>query len=131
VIRRLITTTGHHHNHPDPELGYGELNPLAALSSTADPGSADNPLLHPDAAPPTSTGHSTALAITGATLGFLVLGIATTVLLRRRRQPSAPPATRQAANNNTQSKRKQAPAKTRGCAASTPQPKKRSGNRPR
>ncbi|WP_246559893.1 type VII secretion-associated serine protease mycosin [Kitasatospora kifunensis] len=128
VIRRLITTTSQHHNRPDPHLGYGELNPLAALTSTADPGSSDNPLLHPDAAPPvTTTGHSTALTIAAATLGAAVLGIAATVLLRRRRQPSTPPAT----NTTAQSKRKQAPPKPRGGAASTPQPKKRSGNHPR
>ena len=87
TVRRLITATSNHHQFPDAHLGYGELNPLAALTTASDPGGPENPLLHPLAAPRTDAGGTTTITIAGAALGVAVLATLTVVLRRRRKRP--------------------------------------------
>ncbi|WP_441246620.1 type VII secretion-associated serine protease mycosin [Kitasatospora sp. McL0602] len=51
VIRRLTETASNHHQQRDAHLGYGIVNPLAALSSPVAPGTdRANPLLRPERA---------------------------------------------------------------------------------
>ncbi|MFC5646980.1 type VII secretion-associated serine protease mycosin [Kitasatospora cinereorecta] len=46
VVQRLIATTRNHRNQPDAQLGYGALDPLAAITADVRTTGADNPLLN-------------------------------------------------------------------------------------
>lgn len=83
VIKRLIATTDEHHDQPDPYLGYGKLNPLAALKATVDTAGSDNPLLHPNtqAAKPQRQVPLISLAL----MALAITAAATTTALIRRR----------------------------------------------
>ncbi|WP_329568547.1 type VII secretion-associated serine protease mycosin [Kitasatospora sp. NBC_01266] len=85
VIRRLITTTADHHDYPDAHVGMGELDPLAALTSTAAPGSPDNPLINLSRVTPPAENHSSTITIAIVTLGVALMALAAVVGLRRKR----------------------------------------------
>lgn len=74
AIRRLITTTVERHTRPDPNIGYGRIDPLAALSAAED-GSRENPLLQQTADSPTGS-HSMAIPVTAAVLLCLLAAAA-------------------------------------------------------
>ncbi|WP_329579394.1 type VII secretion-associated serine protease mycosin [Kitasatospora sp. NBC_01250] len=104
VVRRLISTTSQHHARPDAKIGFGELDPLAALSATGDPGSPENPLLHPDAAPASAAGNSNVIVIGGAALGALLCAAGGITLRRRRIRSIAPASARQRENTGARGK---------------------------
>ncbi|MGF1427277.1 S8 family serine peptidase [Kitasatospora sp. LaBMicrA B282] len=90
IVRRIITTTSRHHDSPDSKLGYGELNPLAALSATNNPGAPDNPLL---TAPPAAHASNDSFGVTPLVVAVTVVGAllaAGAVLLTRRRRAEDP-----------------------------------------
>ncbi|MFF2077883.1 S8 family serine peptidase [Kitasatospora sp. NPDC058162] len=91
VIHRLITTTVERNNHPDPKLGFGRIDPIAALSSTDD-GERENPLLHePHASVDTGSGSdSGTFGVIATSAGIaLACGAAATLLWRRSRGPGS------------------------------------------
>lgn len=90
AIATLINTTRDHRNVPDNQLGYGEINPLAALTAPT-PAATGNPLL---AGRPTQQG-STAMWWWAGVSTVALAGIASLALIRSRRRrrvcASAPP----------------------------------------
>jgi type VII secretion-associated serine protease mycosin len=94
VIRRIISSTAKPHSHPDAKLGYGELNPLAALTSSTAPGSQENPLLKPPAPQQHASGYAIPVAIVVACA--LLAGIAVLTLKRCWRTDTASGAVKQA-----------------------------------
>jgi type VII secretion-associated serine protease mycosin len=70
VIQRLISTTRHHSNDPSPQLGYGEIDPLAALTQNVDTASTANPLLalHPVPSPGIGTVWLAVISFTGVAI---------------------------------------------------------------
>ena len=92
VIRRLITTTRQHSDSPGRQLGYGEIDPLTALTAPLDTREATNPLLATRPATPHSGPLSPLLlTVVGACLlaGAAVAGAA--LRHKRRRAQGATP----------------------------------------
>ena len=87
VIRRIISTTQPHATKPSPELGYGEINPMTALTAPLDSMSTANPLL---TLPTTSKPATTIPALLAIAVGgLLVLATGTIFILRRKRRSHA------------------------------------------
>ncbi|MGW4692194.1 S8 family serine peptidase [Kitasatospora cineracea] len=85
AVRRLIDSTRGHRDRPDPQTGYGLLDPLAALGPVTRAPAADNPLLHPPApATAAASGPSTWVVIAATTAPALALAAAALVWWRRR-----------------------------------------------
>ncbi len=91
VIRRLIDTAKQHHARPDPQVGYGIVDPAAALTSPTAPSTDQtNPLLTPaplTASKSTSNRTGWLLSLGGVTvLLALALALALAAATRRRRR---------------------------------------------
>ncbi|MGK4586130.1 type VII secretion-associated serine protease mycosin [Kitasatospora sp. HPMI-4] len=94
TIHRLIDTASQHHQVPDAHLGYGIVNPLAALTDTTPPSTDPaNPLLH---APRTESQDSSSPALF-VWIGCAAAAILATAMLARfwlrRRKPASPAVT--------------------------------------
>ncbi|SEM75165.1 S8 family serine peptidase [Streptacidiphilus jiangxiensis] len=85
AIETLINSTRDHRAVPDNQLGYGEIDPLAALSAPV-PGATGNPLL---AARPTGSSSSAVWRWVGAGAVLLCTLAGGGLALFRRRQKSA------------------------------------------
>ncbi|MFF0416296.1 type VII secretion-associated serine protease mycosin [Kitasatospora sp. NPDC004745] len=99
VIYRIISTTIERNGRPDSKLGFGRIDPLAALDSAAD-GDRENPLLH-ESAEPGSDSHSSMFVIAASSVAFVLAACAAAILWRRARSSGntkATSPTRPAAN---------------------------------
>ncbi|MFE3874196.1 type VII secretion-associated serine protease mycosin [Kitasatospora sp. NPDC059146] len=97
VIHRLITTTVERNKSPDPRLGFGRVDPVAALSSTDD-GERENPLLresHDSTGAGSGSDSGLFVAIASGTAITLAIGAAAVLWHRSRSRGS----TRKAARN--------------------------------
>ncbi|MEV5943427.1 type VII secretion-associated serine protease mycosin [Streptomyces sp. NPDC051994] len=91
VIRRLTATAHRHHDAPDQQVGYGEIDPLGALTTTMDPGDAANPLL--SAASASSSQPHVVWRLVGLTgAATAIFAAAAWLLLVRKRRAVAGPA---------------------------------------
>ena len=90
VIQRLIDTASQHHAHPDAHVGYGVINPLAALTDPA-PVRADrtNPLLAADQPGPSASSPLSLLLTVGGAVGAAAVTAGMLLLRRRRRDKSS------------------------------------------
>ncbi|MCG6499940.1 type VII secretion-associated serine protease mycosin [Kitasatospora sp. A2-31] len=91
VIHRLITSTIERLDRPDAKLGYGRLDPLAALTGVQDAAGRENPLLRPRGAEPSASSFPTVPVAAVAAGSVLAVSAVVLVRLRWRRRP-APPA---------------------------------------
>ncbi|MFC8450243.1 type VII secretion-associated serine protease mycosin [Kitasatospora sp. NPDC057223] len=134
TIRRLITTTTDHHERPGPRLGYGILNPLAALTSSADPGDAENPLLKATTASPAIPENSTAVIAAVIAVPTVAFAAAVAIFVRRRRHDHASSDQRPAAgagSNRLKSRRRPHPKTGQSSQQATARARNRSSARTR
>ncbi len=126
AIRRLIATTGQHANAPSAEMGYGEIDPLAALTSDISAGASTNPLLAPRPATPSPSGTTITWTIAAGILAAILLGLTGWLLVRRNSTgptrkaparttaaPPRPPASGNRRTNTKQQPRAKSPTRSR------------------
>lgn len=83
AIQRLITTTRQHRATPGTQLGYGEIDPLSALTADVTTSSPANPLLAQHPAPTAGSGPDPAWICAAGILTAALIGLGGRVIARR------------------------------------------------